>query len=96
MALTKIVLELTILTLVNSFVTNNDNGVANEEIKSDQTVVVKESDKNLTDVFNGVYIECFLHLSYSCIQRKTLLYLKELNKLSEVSVIGDYIKFGKV
>lgn len=47
------------------------------------------------NVFNGVYSECFLHLSYSCLQKKTLLYLKELNNLSEVSVIGDYVKFGK-
>ncbi|KOB76551.1 putative Osiris [Operophtera brumata] len=27
---------------------------------------------------------CFLHLSYPCLQNKTLLYLKELNNLSEV------------
>lgn len=32
---------------------------------------------------------------YTCLQKKTLRYLKELNRLNEISVIGDYVKFGK-
>lgn len=91
MTLDKTVLIIHVLLL--NFVLANDN-VNSEDVASDfsQNVEEKETAK---DVFNGVYTECFLHLSYSCLQKKTLLYLRELNKLSEVSVIGEYVKFGK-
>lgn len=68
-----------------------EGSIIKSDIKND-TVIVNDIPDN---VFNGVYSECFLHLSYLCLQKKTLLYLKELNNLSEVSVIGEYVKFGK-
>lgn len=66
-----------------------------EVIKSDENKTSILVNTDLDSVFNGVYTECFMHLSYMCLQKKTLLYLKELNNLSEVSVIGDYVKFGE-
>lgn len=67
--------------------------INSNDIKNSTALI---SNNDIPDnVFNGVYSDCFLHLSYSCLQKKTLLYLKELNNLSEVSVIGDYVMFGK-
>lgn len=94
MALDKIILELLCIVLIDALVVANENEV-NKELNSDEIIDITEDDNKLAEIFNGVYTECFLHLSYSCLQRKTLSYLKELNKLSEVSVIGDYVKFGK-
>ncbi|CAH4036964.1 unnamed protein product [Pieris brassicae] len=51
---------------------------------------------SVESIFDGVYSECLLKFSYTCLQRKTLLYLKSLNRLSEVSIIGDYVKFVKI
>lgn len=68
-----------------------DNSTNNNVVESEY----EDQEENVNNIFDGVYSECFLYLSYSCLQRKTLLYLKELNKLSEVSVIGEYVKFGK-
>lgn len=88
MAAWRVLIELAFLTLIDAFVI----GKGTEDWKS----YIDNEEGNITNVFNGVYTECFLHLSYSCVQRKTLLYLKELGKLQEVSVIGDYVKFGKL
>lgn len=85
----KFIIALLFIVIVDSLVI--DNGTINNVVESDFEV----QEDNLNDIFDGVYSECFLHLSYSCLQKKTLLYLKELNKLSEVSVIGEYVKFGK-
>lgn len=79
---------------------NDDKVEISEEVISDDVpdprIEVKKSESdNPANVFNGVYTECFFHLSYTCLQKKTLLYLKELNRLNEISVIGDYVKFGK-
>ncbi|CAH0721089.1 unnamed protein product, partial [Brenthis ino] len=63
-------------------------------MRSDNVSVNSESIPD--NVFNGVYFECFIQFSFTCLQKKTLLYLKELNKLNEVSVIGDYVKFVKL
>lgn len=85
----KYIIVLLCIVVVDSLVL--DNNPSNDVIESD----FDEQEKNENNIFDGVYSECFLYLSYSCLQRKTLLYLKELNKLSEVSVIGEYVKFGK-
>lgn len=85
----KFIIVLLCIVVVDSLVLNNTPN--NNVIEGD----FEEQEENVNNVFDGVYSECFLYLSYSCLQRKTLLYLKEINKLSEVSVIGDYVKFGK-
>lgn len=86
MALNRVILLLTALVLVNSKVFKKEY-----EIKE----TLDEGVKNIDDVFNGVYTECFTKFSYTCIQKKTLTYLKQLNDLSEVSLVGDYVKFGE-
>ncbi|CAH2097074.1 unnamed protein product [Euphydryas editha] len=93
------------LALIEAFVINNNDNVyrhdndkintITEDLKSDNNIDNSNSE-NSTNVFNGVYTECFVQLSYTCLQKKTLLYLKELNRLNEISVIGDYVKFVKL
>lgn len=85
----KCIIVLLCVVVVDSLVL--DNNTNNNVIESD----FEDQEENVNNIFDGVYSECFLYLSYFCLQRKTLLYLKELNKLSEVSVIGEYVKFGK-
>lgn len=80
--------------LVLIFVVTTECFVINNT--SDESDIVIKEKEEADNVFDGVYTECFLYLSYSCLQKKTLLYLKELDKLSEVSVIGDYVKFGEI
>lgn len=87
----KTFLILILVVTTESFVINNTSEERESDIDLD-----KESEGEADNVFNGVYTECFLYLSYSCLQKKTLLYLKELDKLSEVSVIGEYVKFGEI
>ncbi|TKX27942.1 cuticular protein CPG [Spodoptera litura] len=84
MELKTVVLELILIVLINAKVIKVD-------IDSDKAVD-EANDPN--DNFNGVYIDCFLHMSFPCVQRKTLMYLQQLNNLSEVSVIGDYKRKG--
>lgn len=89
--------------LIYFFIVFVDGFTLNSDVKSsDNTSVVLNRVPNLAseeikvaDAFNGVYSECFLYFSYSCIQRKTLLYLQNLNELSEITVFGDLVKFGK-
>lgn len=66
------------------------------KIKSDPILDSNNESDNYTNIFDGVYSECLLQLSYTYLQRKTLMYIEELNKLKEVTIIGDYVKFGKV
>lgn len=95
----KVLINLICLALIDALVIKNNNinkiNTISEEIKSDNDNIDNSDSDNSTDVFNGVYTECFVQLSYTCLQKKTLLYLKELNRLNEISVIGDYVKFGK-
>lgn len=85
----KFIIVVLCIAVVDSLVLDNDT--SNNTVESD----FEDQEENVNNIFDGVYSECFLYLSYACLQRKTLLYLKELNKLSEVSVIGEYVKFGK-
>ena len=89
MELRTVFLELICIVIVNSKAIKLEHGV--NEVKDVIDEEIKDPDEN----FNGVYADCFLHMSFPCVQRKTLMYLKQLNNLSEVSVIGDYVKFGK-
>ncbi|CAB3222916.1 unnamed protein product [Arctia plantaginis] len=87
MALHRVIILFTILVLVNTKVLKKDY-----EVKES----IDDGVKNIDDVFNGVYTECFTKFSYTCIQKKTLTYLKQLNNLSEVPVVGDYVKFVRL
>lgn len=86
--------------IVNSYVIENGIEDFNQEDKlsdlvhnvTNEKVVLEEKAAN---AFDGVYSQCFLYLSYTCIQKKTLLYLNALNDIGEVPVLGDYVKFGK-
>lgn len=89
MELRTVILELIVIVVVNSKVVKVEHSV--NEVKD----VIDETIEDPDDNFNGVYADCFLHMSFPCVQRKTLMYLKQLNNLSEVSVIGDYVKFGE-
>lgn len=109
MVLSKVIWKLLCIVVVDSYVLNygahinDDNVYLSEETSNRSDHHALEIDKahqiseeeNADSVFNGVYRECFLYLSYSCIQKKTLLYLQKLNDMSEVSIIGDVLKFGK-
>lgn len=89
MELKTVILEFICIVIVNSKVIKVEHGVNDViDVKNDD---VKDPDDN----FNGVFADCFLHMSFPCVQRKTLMYLEQLNNLSEVSVIGDYVKFGE-
>lgn len=109
MMLPRIICKLLCFVLVESYVINHGgspnvnslhlngetfNQSDHHALEIDKTPKVID-EQHEESIFNGVYSECFLYLSYSCIQRKTLLYLQKLNDLNEVSVVGDYLKFGK-
>ena len=69
-----------------------DNNYFHSEKEGNISATESDPDK----VFDNVYTECFSRLSFVCLQKKTLLYLKEINRLNEISVIGEYVKFGKI
>ncbi|CAH2268241.1 jg22300 [Pararge aegeria aegeria] len=98
MDISRLLLNLLYLAFINGFVIEDDNDKfqISEEISDEVTDTKNGESDNPANVFNGVYTECFFHLSYTCLQKKTLLYLKELNRLNEISVIGDYVKFVKL
>jgi hypothetical protein len=58
-----------------------------------------EEDKNDAEsALSGFYTECLLHLSFSCIQRKLLVYVDRLDRMKDFDVIGDYlsvVRLGK-
>lgn len=91
MALNKVIVVALFVATVNASVLKIKSDNASEEISESNNDVDTSA-----DAFTGVYTECFLYLSYSCLQKKTLLYLQKLNDLSEISVIGEYVKFGKL
>lgn len=107
MVLSKVFCKLLCLVLVDSYIighNNIDRGLnevySNEDYNKSDLVptihtIEENAEEKAANVFNGVYAECFLYLSYSCIQKKTLAYLQMLNNLNEISVLGDYVKFGK-
>lgn len=75
---------------IEKYFTENDNKIHNVHDDED----LEES--KAASAFDGVYTECIIYLSYTCIQKKTLIYLNSINNLDEVSVFGDYIKFGMI
>ncbi|XP_053619734.1 uncharacterized protein LOC128680537 isoform X2 [Plodia interpunctella] len=95
MVLNKVIIELLVIILIDASVISEKND-RNLHINDSNSNTIMEDDGRLSEIFDGVYTDCFLYLSYSCLQKKTLVYLKELNKLREVSVIGNYVKFVKL
>lgn len=82
---------------VKGYIVDNDIFIDKEFLSDNSTFKNNNeniTEENATNVFNGVYTECILFLSYTCIQKKTLLYLQELNRLNEISIFGDHLKFG--
>ncbi|KAI5715101.1 hypothetical protein M8J77_010535 [Diaphorina citri] len=44
-----------------------------------------------TAVLSGIYTECLLTLSFTCLQKKIIVLLEKLNKLQKFNLIGDYL-----
>lgn len=97
MAINKVLVNLLCFILIDAIPLDSVNEFKiGANIKSDFVLDSNDESDNYTNIFDGVYSECLLQLSYTCLQRKTLMYIEELNKLKEVTIIGDYVRFGKV
>lgn len=72
-----------------SQVSKQSGNIVNEIVISSQNNI-----SNPEDAFVGAYTECILYLSYTCLQKKTLMYLYKLHKQREVPILGNYLLFG--
>lgn len=65
-------------------------------IQNEAIPTVKNNNQSKAeDAFLGVYSDCIWHLSYTCIQKKTLMYLNKLNNQREFPILGSFLSFGK-
>lgn len=70
----KVIINLICLALIDALVIKNNNNdkinTISEEIKSDNNNIGNSDSDNSTDVFIGVYTECFVQLSTLACKRK--------------------------
>lgn len=53
----------------------------------------EKSDKpeDATAVLSGIYTECLMTLSFTCLQKKIIVLIEKLNKIQKFNLIGDYL-----
>ncbi|KAL1449928.1 hypothetical protein WDU94_002397 [Cyamophila willieti] len=44
-----------------------------------------------TSVLTGIYTECLMTLSFTCLQKKIIVLLEKLNNIQKFNLIGDYL-----
>lgn len=74
--------------VLNMFTFNNNNKPSYRKGNSDQMDI---SDIDTSDILN-----CFSTLSYLCFQKKIIMYIDSLNRVSTVNLFGGYVSFVKV
>ncbi|KAJ4447374.1 hypothetical protein ANN_09380 [Periplaneta americana] len=55
-----------------------------------------EKHNDVDSALSGFYAECLLKLSFSCVQRKMLVYIDRLDRLNKFDVLGDYLSIVRV
>lgn len=74
-----------------------DNGAVNASLDLKQRTFlaspIEKSDKpdDPTTVLSGIYTECLLTLSFTCLQKKIIVLLEKLNKIQKFNILGDYL-----
>lgn len=51
----------------------------------------KKSEEYANDALNGMYSDCFTHISFSCLQKKVLNFINRMNRMEKFSVFGNYV-----
>ena len=72
-----------------SFVSRQTN-----EIEEDPTVREDESPSPIT-ALTGMYSDCILEFSFSCVQRKILVFFDRLGRMERFNLLGDFISVIK-
>lgn len=84
---------------VTNTITGDPNGTPNTSTaERDQRTFLtpppaEKSDKpdDPTTVLHGIYTECLLTLSFTCLQKKIIVLLEKLNKIQKFNILGDYL-----
>lgn len=92
-----------ILTLLDNFIGKNKTYHPNDhesfQIKTNLMEFThkdsyKVNDTNMvpTDTLQGIYLECILGLSFSCLQKKLIAFLCKLDTMKSIQVIGKSVQ----
>ena len=86
--------------LLSSDVTSEELEMSEEfsdEVNEAETAVETIDDVNNPDsALSGFYSDCLLGLSFTCVQRKMLVYIDKLNRVEKYELLGDYLSLVRL
>lgn len=68
----------------------------NLEINTIEDDNKSNSSEDPSTALNGVYVECFLNLSFPCLQKKVLIFLDQLGRVQKFYLIDNFLSVERI
>jgi len=65
------------------------------EIDTDTPTVKEDESGSPVDAFSGIYSDCISEFSFTCVQRKVLVFFDRLGRMESFNLLGDFISVVK-
>jgi Protein of unknown function (DUF1676). len=65
------------------------------EIDTDAPTVKEDESESPVNAFSGIYSDCITEFSFTCVQRKVLVFFDRLGRMESFNLLGDFISVVK-
>lgn len=65
------------------------------EIDTDTPTVKEEESESPVNAFSGIYSDCITEFSFTCVQRKVLVFFDRLGRMESFNLLGNFISVVK-
>ena len=65
------------------------------EIDTDKPTVKEDESESPVNAFSGIYSDCITEFSFTCVQRKVLVFFDHLGRMESFNLLGDFITVVK-
>jgi len=65
------------------------------EIDTDKPTVKEDESESPVNAFSGIYSDCITEFSFTCVQRKVLVFFDRLGRMESFNLLGDFISVVK-
>lgn len=65
------------------------------EIEADTPTVKEDESESPVNAFSGIYSDCITEFSFTCVQRKVLVFFDRLGRMENFNLLGDFISVVK-
>jgi hypothetical protein len=65
------------------------------EIDTDTATVKEDVSESPVNAFSGIYSDCIKEFSFTCVQRKVLVFFDRLGRMESINLLGDFISVVK-